>query len=162
MATRQSVLWIEDSARLELRNLCGPVYLSGKYDFSLAEDVTAAVRQMSIKKFDALIVDVRLPPGTDPTWRKLYLDSSKKQVQAQLGLQLLRWMICKDLTIHSAPPPDWIDPNRIAVFSVESQEIRLTLDELGIEISATKTPGLKDNALLELIDRLMDHNSPNH
>ena len=43
---KKKVLWVEDSARLELRNLLGPVFISGDYDLNLAEDATDAIRKL--------------------------------------------------------------------------------------------------------------------
>jgi len=62
---KTKVLWVEDSARLELRNLTGPIYISGEYDMNLAEDATTAVRYLLTKEYDAVILDMRLPPGID-------------------------------------------------------------------------------------------------
>lgn len=155
--TKPRVLWIEDSARFELRNLVGPLFFSGKYDFNLAEDVTTAVHFLRAKQYDALIVDVRLPPGIDATWRKLYQQTGFDKVHAQLGLKLLRWLLARDTTINPEPPPDWITPHKVGVFTVESrQEIQKHLDELGIAVFRQKSAGLADTVLLELIDQLLN------
>ena len=58
-------LWIEDSARLELANLCGPVFFRGTCQLNVAEDVTTAVDMLHANPYDVVIVDVRLPPGSD-------------------------------------------------------------------------------------------------
>ena len=153
---KPSVLWIEDSARFELRNLVGPLFFSGKYDFSLAEDVTSAMALLRVKAYAGILVDVRLPPGIDPEWRKHYQRSGYDKVHSQLGLKLLYWLLGKDRSIHPESPPDWIKPYNVGIFTVESkQEIQKHLDELGISVFRQKSAGLPDTILLELIDELL-------
>jgi hypothetical protein len=161
MSPKPRVLWIEDSARFELRNLVGPLFFSGKYDFNLAEDVTTAVHFLRANQYDALIVDVRLPPGIDNTWRKLYQQTGFDKVHAQLGLKLLHWLLARDASINPEPPPDWIKPHKVGVFTVESkQEIQKHLDELGISVFKQKSAGLSDTVLLDLIDELLAQSIP--
>lgn len=151
------VLWIEDSARFELRNLVGPLLFSGKFEFSLAEDITTAVNLLRVKEFAGVVVDIRLPPGVDPDWRKLYQQSGSDRVHAQLGIKLLYWLLDKDRSVHPEPPPRWIKPHNIGIFTVESKgEIQKHLDELGITIFRQKSAGLRDTTLLELIDQILE------
>ena len=153
---KPSVLWIEDSARFELRNLVGPLFFSNKYDFSLAEDVTSAMASLRVKEYAGILVDVRLPPGIDPEWRKHYQRSGYDKVHSQLGLKLLYWLLGKDPSIHPEPPPAWVKPHNVGIFTVESkQEIQKHLDELGISVFRQKSAGLPDTILLELIDELL-------
>ncbi|MEW5717707.1 MAG: hypothetical protein AB1817_03690 [Chloroflexota bacterium] len=155
---KPSVLWIEDSARFELRNLVAQLFFGDRYDFNLAEDVTSAVNQLHAREYDAVIMDIRLPPGIDPEWRKLYQATGFDRVHAQLGLRLLRWLLAKDNSIHPAEPPEWIKPHHVAVFTVESKgEIQQHLDELGITVFRQKSAGLRDTILLELIDEILTH-----
>jgi CheY-like chemotaxis protein len=150
------VLWIEDSARFELRNLVAQLFFSDKYEFNLAEDVTSAIDHLRAREFDAVIVDIRLPPGIDPDWHRLYQQTGFDRIHAQLGLKLLRWLLTRDNSIHPAAPPDWIKPHQIAVFTVESRgEIQQHLDELGITVFRQKSAGLRDTVLFELIDELL-------
>jgi CheY-like chemotaxis protein len=154
------VLWIEDSARLELTNLTGPIYFAGKYDFNMAEDVTTAVSLLQSEEFDVVIVDIRLPPGIDPQWSKLYRRMGADKIQAQLGLQLLRWMLSGDRSIYASQPPNWIKPIQVGVFTVESPlEIREDLEHLKVKTFQQKVAGLPDTILLDLIDRLLEQSS---
>lgn len=155
---KPKVLWIEDSARLELRNLTGPVYFSGKYDFSLAEDVTQAINFLNSKQFEVLIVDLRLPPGLNQCWQKLYKKSNLDKVKAQLGMKLLYWLLGHDVGCEQIPP-SWVKPENLAVFSVESRnEIASHLAELKIERFKQKEAGLPDTALLDLIEDVLRNN----
>ncbi len=153
---KPKVMWVEDSARLELRNLTGPVYFSGKYDFQLAEDVTQAINFLMAKPFDALIIDIRLPPGLNTCWQSLYRKSGADKVKAQLGLKLISWLLGIDVGCGQTPPA-WVNVKRIAVFSVESPgEIEPHLKELGINLYVQKAAGLRDTALLDLITKILD------
>jgi hypothetical protein len=155
--TKPSVLWIEDSARFELRNLVGPLFFSGEYDFNLAEDVTSAMYLLRAKEYAGIIVDIRLPPGIDPEWRRHYRQSGYDKVHSQLGLKLLYWLLGKDRSIHPEAPPAWVKPAGVGVFTVESQpEIQKDLDALGITVFRQKAAGLPDTILLELIRELLN------
>lgn len=149
------VLWIEDSARFELNNLMGPVLYDERYDFHLAEDVTSAIEYLLLRDFDVLIVDIRLPPGSDEFWNEHYEKAGSGKVFDQLGFKFLYWLLSRENS-YKHKPPVWINPKRIAVFTVESlREIQDQLKELGITHKRQKTAGLKDNTLVELIEEIM-------
>lgn len=154
---RPRALWIEDGARSELSHLSGPVLYDGRIELVLAEDLTTAVEYLLEEEFDAVIVDVRLPPGDDPYWKGLHRRAGRDKAHAELGLQLLRWLLGPEDTPELEAPPAWLDPKRIAVFSVDTKsEIRGILDALGIEVIQQKRADLPDTILRELIDRLLE------
>jgi DNA-binding NtrC family response regulator len=66
------VLWVEDSARLDLPHLAAPIYMDGNYDLVVAETVSDGIAHIQNENFDAIIVDIRIPPGDDPRWIKQY------------------------------------------------------------------------------------------
>jgi len=153
---KPKVLWIEDSAKLELRNLIGPVYSSRRYDFDLAEDVTSAVNILRMKTYEAIIVDVRLPPGVDKYWRKLYENAGSDKVNAQLGIKFLNWILKRDLTIHPNQPPNGISPKQIGIFTVEQrQDILPDMESMGVDQFQRKAAGLPDTILLEQIELIL-------
>jgi hypothetical protein len=153
---RPRALWIEDGARSELSHLSGPVLYDGRIELVLAEDLTTAVDYILEEEFDSLIVDVRLPPGDDPYWKELHRRAGQDKVHAELGLQLLRWLLNGNGGDSLPAPPSWVTPKRIAVFSVESKlEILSLLEELGIEVIQQKRADLPDTILRDLIDRLL-------
>jgi hypothetical protein len=153
---KPKALWIEDSARLELANLCGPVFFNGKCRLTLAEDVTTAVDLLCTNTYDALIVDVRLPPGSDSHWRDHYRRAGADKVGAQLGLKLLEWLLRGDRDVCPAAPPAWITPRRIGVFTVESRhELHPVLEPLGIESYQQKVADLPDTILDDMITSLL-------
>jgi len=149
------VLWIEDSARFELNNLTGPIYFYGNYDFQQVEDVTTAVNFLMAKSFDVLIVDIRLPPGTDPYWKDLYQNVAADGGGEKLGIKFLYWLLSQDGN-YQQKPPEWVSPDLIGVFTVENyQEIHEKLDDLGIKVFKHKSAGLSDTTLLDLIEEIL-------
>jgi hypothetical protein len=154
---RPRALWIEDGARSELSHLSGPVLYDGRIELVLAEDLTTAVEYILDEEFDAVIVDVRLPPGDDPHWKELHRKAGRDKVHAELGLQLLRWLLAPGDQSDLPSPPAWMSPARIAVFSVDCRtEILHLLDDLGIDVVQQKRADLPDTILRELIDRLLE------
>jgi hypothetical protein len=155
--TRPRALWIEDGARSELSHLSGPVLYDGRIELVLAEDLTTAVEYILEEEFDAVVVDVRLPPGDDPHWKELHRRAGRDKVHAELGLQLLRWLLAPPEPSELPAPPGWLSASRIAVFSVDCRtEILDLLEELGIEVVQQKRADLPDTILRQLIDRLIE------
>ncbi len=150
------VLWVEDSARFELASFMGPIYASRKYELTLAEDATSAVRYLQTIKFDAIIMDIRLPPGKDHYWRELYGRAGSDKMTAQLGLEVLFWLLNPNHPRNGLLPPAPVKPVQVGVFSVEGEiEIGQQLVTLGITVFVEKRPGLRDTILLEMIDNLL-------
>ena len=157
--SKPRVLWVEDSARFELANLLGPIYASNKYELVLAEDATTAARYLHTVPFDAVIMDIRIPPGRDPHWAKKYERAGADKASAQLGLALLMWLFHG----NGQPRPEWAEPEKFAVFSVEEKyEIGPTLEDMRIVVFEEKRPGLRDTALLDLIERVLRNSNGGH
>lgn len=153
---KPKVLWIEDGARYELASLCGPVLYKGVCELTLAEDVSTAVEHLEADQWDALIVDIRLPPGVSPHWRRLYRRTGSDKVHAQLGLKLMEWLVRASPEICPDAPPRWIRAERIGVFTVESwREVGDHLKPLGIETFQQKLANLPDTILEEIIGKLL-------
>lgn len=148
---KTKVLWVEDSARLELRNLLGPIYISGDYDLSLAEDATDAIRKLQTNIYEVIILDMRIPPGADEHWIKIYREWEDDKASARLGLELANWMF----NGHSFPyqPPNWVRPYHVGVFTVEDDPaLHARLKDLKIEVVERKTAGIPDTILKSIID----------
>jgi hypothetical protein len=155
--SRPRALWIEDGARSELSHLSGPVLYDGRIELVLAEDLTTAVEYILEEEFDAVIVDVRLPPGDDPHWKELHRKAGRDKVHAELGLQLLRWLLEPEEKSGLPRPPDWLTAKRIAVFSVDCKsEIVSLLEAFGIGVIQQKRADLPDTILRDLIDQLLE------
>jgi len=154
---RPRALWVEDGARSELVHLSGPVLYDGRVELVLAEDVTTATEYLLDERFDAVIVDVRLPPGDDEHWKTLYREAGRDKVHAELGLQLLRWLLGETPSNGLPAPPEWVEARRIGVFSVERKlEILDTIEGLGIRLVQQKRADLPDTILRDLIAQLLD------
>ena len=78
---------------------------------------TIRTEERAISTYDAVIVDVRLPPGADNVWRDHYRNAGSDKVGAQLGLRLLHWLLSGDTEVFPNTPPSWIDPGRVGVFA---------------------------------------------
>ena len=125
---RKKVLWVEDSAYDEISFLATPVHLTGEFDLQVALSATDALERLQRTEYDAIIVDIRIPPGPDKRWIKLY-DGSEKG--SRLGLVLLQIVLGKGVPDWGLELPDAIrDRRRYGVLSVEN--IRGDAAELGV------------------------------
>ena len=162
MPPKNKILWVEDSARFELASVLGPIYASHRHDLTLAENASTAVEYLRHRKFDAIIVDVRLPPGPSPYWRNIFKQHDSDRTNAKLGLELLHWLLGPDRAarhngITVPARPSWpVTPQHIGVFSVESRlEIGSVLETLGVTRMYEKKPGLPDTILLDIVTEVL-------
>lgn len=166
MQEKNKVLWVEDSARFELPSLLGPIYASRRYDLTLAESATTAAEYLRRRRFDAIVVDIRIPPGSHEYWRRVYKDAGDDRTNAKLGLALLAWVLNsahthgrgqKKRKLEEPPRPTWpVLPSHIGVFSVESRlEVGPFLDDLGVRVMHEKRPGLPDTILLDIVAQVL-------
>lgn len=153
------VLWIEDGAFVEIPHVAGPVVLSKKYALRVAFDVSNAVRHIQSTEFDAVIVDIRIPPGTDPEWENLYKKSGYNKIDARLGIKLLFSLLKPDeAAIKLKKIPPWVSPGKFGVFTIEgNQEVKYDLDKLGIIFFEQKRTGISNTILLELIEKIINN-----
>jgi hypothetical protein len=131
---KHNVLWIEDGAFAEMSQMSAPIYVSGKYDLVIAIDATEGLQALMRrdKKFDTIIVDIRLPPGEDPEFLKLYYNRGESKVAARLGLSLLKRVI-KDGEENNIPTHH-SEVERFGIFTVEGRgELKDDLKDLGLE-----------------------------
>ena len=165
MQEKNRVLWVEDSARFELPSLLGPIYASRRYDLTLAENATTAAEYLRRRRFDVIVVDIRIPPGGHQYWRRVYKDAGDDRTNAKLGLALLGWVLGSARTsdrdrkkkLEQPPRPTWqVLPSHIGVFSVESRiEVGPFLDDLGVRVMHEKRPGLPDTILLDIVAQVL-------
>lgn len=152
------VLWVEDGALIDLPELVGPVYVSGRYDLSIALNATDGAARIVSTEYDVVVVDIRLPPGTDPRWVQLFKNRGLNKAQARLGLKLLS--SCLDpinAEIKLSPQPLWLNPSRFAVFTVEGEsELQSELAPLGIRLFQQKKADPSREMLLDLLDRVIE------
>ncbi|MDQ1351028.1 MAG: hypothetical protein QG657_1330 [Acidobacteriota bacterium] len=153
----KKILWIEDEATADMRNLAGPLYDSGQYDLVVAFNASEGERQMMKSEFDAVVVDIRIPPGSDQRWIKLYSQSGQNKIMARLGLQLLYSLLKPEMArVKLDSRPTWITPERFGLLTVETRkEVEEDLKNLHIQVSREKTEKLPFNTLVEIIEDVL-------
>jgi hypothetical protein len=158
MAQKRRVLWVEDGARYDLVNIAAPVYMHGKYDLVIAEDASSGIACLLKDIFDAIIVDIRIPPGNDKDWINLYKMSAVNKISARLGLDFLYTILGNpNAKINLGDKrPAWITPAKVGVLTVESQlELDDHLKRLQITVYYHKRVEMPEEILLNLIENIL-------
>jgi hypothetical protein len=155
------VLWIEDAARFGLAYLTAPIYLEGGFELTVAENASDAQRKICEAKYDIMVVDIRLPPGSDYEWIKVYEDATIKGLAPNLGLKILTSIFKPaEAEVPFDCNLDRLTPDKIGVFTIErSPELLICLKDIGIKIIERKTVTMPDTTLLNLIKRLCEGSS---
>lgn len=154
--SRKRVLWIEDNAYTENTALAAPVHLSGTYDLTIALNATQGVAHLVDEEFDAVIIDIRIPPGDDDRWAAIYRSLFESNKAARLGLKLLDVLLGSGHAEWTNFPPTARDRTRYGVLSVESgREFRAELERLGIDVYRDKASGRDPQLLLEMIEEIV-------
>lgn len=151
--TRKKVLWIEDDAFNELGMFATPVHLTGEFDLEYALTATEGVQKLKGCEYDAVVVDVRIPPGDDKRWIKIYYEAGASNKAARLGLRLLKNIIGGDRTWTRDLPPAALDSKRYGVLSMDADDVRPELEAIGAECFRNKTDG--SQVLLALIREIL-------
>jgi len=110
------------------------------------------------KEYDAIILDMRLPPGIDDYWIRIYQEKGEDKADARLGLVLADWLF-NGRSGFPVKGPEWIKPHHIGVFTVENDPaLHSRLDYLKIKIFQHKVAGLPDTILVEMINKIIEQN----
>jgi hypothetical protein len=154
----KKVLWIEDAASMDLADLSGPVIMCGKYDLDTALDATEAGEKIARSEYDAVVVDIRIPPGWDQAWVDYYAGRHSNKTAARLGLQLLHSLLAPEraqVRIERNRIPSWVTPTKIGILSVETRkELEDDLRVLGVRVQREKRPDRLTD-LLEVIEEII-------
>ena len=155
MSDLQRILWIEDGARTEYHDLLTPIHVAG-YDLTIARDATDGVKYLLKRLFDAVIIDIRLPPGLDPRWINIYNEHGANPAAAQLGMEIIRSIFSPTNSSIAIERPDWLTAKRCAVFSVDADQklIKDELEDLKIR-SLVKSSGGSRLRILKLIQEML-------
>ncbi len=153
---RYRVLWIEDNALSDLAPLLGPIYVSGQYDLEIAESASDGAYKIQSMEFEAVIIDIRLPPGDDPRWVSNYNRLGRDRARARLGLSLLySFLRPGDAWVKVEHPPAWVQPNRFGVFSKETKaELVADLNRLRVSVYKHKSADNSTRVLLDVIETI--------
>lgn len=154
------VLWVEDLARVEYREMFAVVFRDGRYNLSIAVDATEAVERLQKHIYDAVIIDIRLPPGSDARWGKLYDELGASEEAAKLGKHLVQsFLHFQDarIVLEKDRISDWLTNRKIGFLTVEPwEELKVEFEPLGITkgVYVEKGPENERDALLRLIERV--------
>jgi hypothetical protein len=152
MKRKVKVLWVEDGAFAELSLLSAPLYTTSDYDLVIAEDASEGFRYLMAREFDAVVMDIRLPPGNDPYFLELYFNQRESKVAARLGMAVLE----RALRPSAENARAWIKPERFGVFTVESsKELKEELDSLGVTTFVQKTERIRRDVLIKLVEEIV-------
>ena len=154
---KQRLLWIEDEAFGQLAWFAGPIYSALEHDLTIELNTSSAYRRICEEEFDAVVVDIRLAPGDDMRWVKLYRSSGFKRAEARLGLHLLYSLLRPEESEIELPHvPPWVTANRFGVMTVEGErEIAVDLSVLGINHYVQKQAGTDWTALRDLFAEIL-------
>jgi len=159
--TKKRVLWIEDSAYNENTILAAPVHLTGKYDLSVALSASEGTNALRKTIFDAVIVDIRIPPGNDKRWIDIYYELGRSNMAARLGLKLLEVLLSTPPRWPEQFPDSAHDRSRYGVLSVESGiELKDDLARVGVSAYRDKGSGPDPTVLLEIIEEIITRRAP--
>ncbi len=156
---KYKILWIEDGAFVEVENLAGPVLITGEYDIDVALNASDAIKKIKCLRegYDAVIVDIRIPPGLDTEWEKLSETLRRNKKGDRLGIQLLFSLLKpEEAEIKIKDIPAWISPDKFAILSVEGErEVKAELVPLGVDLFRQKETRMANTALLDLIKEVL-------
>jgi hypothetical protein len=119
---RKTVLWIEDGAMAEVKEFAVKVYNSRKYDLTIALCFSDAIREMQVRSFDAVIVDIRMKAKESEVEIKQFLNIIGDDDYDRLGLLLLLSLFRKaenDFLLPSLKQE--IVPERFGILTIEAE-----------------------------------------
>ena len=151
------VLWIEDDARTDTTRYIPPVKQTFQYRLSIARDLSEAVHFLidEKKKYDAVIVDMRLPIGADKRLQKIAPHTpGYARIDHKHGIEMLYILLGSDRAKVKLPKPAWITVEHIGVFTIDRYlDIEEPLKLLSIPQNHYRQKGTRVGAttLLDLI-----------
>ena len=153
------VLWIKDDADSDLYHLASPVYIEGNYHLDIASSASEAFFYLNERRYDVIIVDIRIPPGKNPDWLSRYeeLQRNSNANSSRLGLELLRRIFGENGNQPSLKVSQNLSVVRYGVFTVERlEELRADLSELNLTSLKYKRKNamMPHTALLEFIQEI--------
>ncbi|HXF41842.1 MAG TPA: hypothetical protein VN687_19145 [Blastocatellia bacterium] len=156
MKIKTRVLWIEDNAHSDYVHTVGPVLVDGRYDLVIAESASEGIQYVTEQEFDAVIVDLRLPPGDDRRWITVYNHGGSNRTNARLGLEVLHALLRpRDAKVRLEFIPKWVEPKRFAVFTVEPKvEVQSIIEMLDVNVYVQKTAEVSTRVILDILQAL--------
>ena len=163
MSRKKYVLWIEDDATYNLQYIASPIVMNPKYDLTLAVTVSEAINFLERREYDAIIFDLRLPPGRQKDCIKLYKELAKSQEPSRLGLHLLLNLFGMPVNAkYRLSMPDFpfdFSVDKIGILSVDDwDDVAELLRGIGICEPIQykrKRAGMPSNTLLNLVETVV-------
>jgi hypothetical protein len=151
----EKVLWIEDAGLSDFDRQASYVIFKNKYDLKVALNATQGLTNILQEYFDAIIIDIRIPPGTGAEWIDIYNKSGANEIRAKLGLHLLNTILdVPAAKIKLANIPLWVNSKIIGVLTIEPN-LYDDMNSLGINNYIVKPAEPPDNMLHDIIDRVI-------
>lgn len=150
---RKKVLWVEDDAFKELGMFATPVHLTGEFELDYAVSATEAVERLQACEYDAVVVDVRIPPGDDPRWVEIYYEAGSSNKAARLGARLLQNILGRDKEWTRGLTGAALDRRRYGVLSMDAEDVRAELELVGVTRYHNKNEGAR--VLLTIIREIL-------
>lgn len=158
MCYKYKILWVEDGALAELAYLAGPVYIDGRYDLFIAQNASDAVEALEGNEFNAVIIDVRLPPGKNKEWNTLYKRAAYQKESAKLGIELLTSMLKPEDSVIKIGNIDWLTATKVAIFTVENKsDLQHVLNEFRVGVYKQKTANIPESTLIDIIKQITEN-----
>lgn len=153
---RKKVLWIEDDAFNELGMFATPVHLTGQYELEYAVSATEAIDRLSGTEYDAVVVDVRIPPGDDRRWVDIFYGAGANKKDARLGVRLLQNVLGNDRLWTGGLPAAARDKQRYGILSMDRwEDISSDLDPVGVRLYCNKRSSEGSRVLLRMIQKIL-------
>jgi hypothetical protein len=155
MGEIRTVLWLEDTATYDLQEMAAVVRMDGRFDLVIADNVSDAAAYVRRREFDVVIVDVRVPPGIDEEWERVFRDHDSNRLAAKLGCYFLAWLLGDSNASGMGLRPAWATPTRIGVMTVEPySELPESLTSRGITYRQ-KRANTPEDALVDLVEAVL-------
>jgi hypothetical protein len=160
------VLWIDDQATISGSKFFGPIAMTGKIQLVPVLNASEALNLILTKQYDAIIVDVRIPPGDHQGFHEYHIKKGCANQESRLGIQLL-YMVFNptDNPLDIEPNmqlehyPDWLKPEMVGLFTCETDNIlKSDIEKLRIKHYRFKSATSGKTLLLELIEEILKNN----
>lgn len=148
------VLWIEDAGYHDLAIMAGYVHAETEHSLVIAANPTKALNEIMEAEYDAVVVDIRIPPGDDPVWLEIYRRAGSDIKAAKLGLHLLETVLQHPGAKVKRTVPDWLTSRRFGVFTIEPN-LQAEMERLQIPTYILKNRDIAEDTLAKVIGAIL-------
>ncbi len=157
---KKRVLWIDDTEDSMMDPLATTVIINRNYELTISPDASDAQRLLCSEEYDAIIVDLRIPPGDDKEWISLFLKFRRGKLAGELGLELISSFVNPEKSlIKQKVIPAWISPHKFGIFTVISKsDIENEVNRLGVRVYFQKTAHCPRDLIIKITEAISDNN----